>query len=41
MDALIGKFNTLEVIKEVEFGIYLDGGNLGEILLPTRFAFLC
>jgi predicted RNA-binding protein (virulence factor B family) len=37
MDALIGKFNTLEVIKEVEFGIYLDGGNLGEILLPTRF----
>ena len=37
MDALIGKFNTLEVIKEVEFGIYLDGGSLGEILLPTRF----
>ena len=37
MDALIGKFNTLEVIKEVEFGIYLDGGTLGEILLPTRF----
>lgn len=35
--AEIGKLNQLEVVKEVDFGIYLDGGNLGEILMPKRF----
>ena len=35
--AEIGKFNTLAVVKQVEFGIYLDGGELGEILLPRRY----
>lgn len=35
--AEIGKLNTLEVLKEVDFGIYLDGGNLGEILMPKRY----
>ena len=36
--AEIGKYNTLRVIKEVDFGIYLDGGSEhGEILLPKRY----
>lgn len=33
----IGKLNQLQVIKEVDFGVYLDGDNLGEILLPARY----
>lgn len=33
----IGKMNTMKVVKEVDFGLYLDGGDLGEILLPTRY----
>ncbi|MFL0797533.1 MAG: GntR family transcriptional regulator [Cellvibrionaceae bacterium] len=35
--AEIGKFNTLTVIKETDFGVYLDGGVQGEILLPLRY----
>ncbi len=35
--AQIGKLNHLEVLKEVDFGIYLDGGELGEILMPKRY----
>ncbi len=34
---MIGKYNTLRVVKEVDFGLYLDGGELGEILLPLRY----
>ena len=34
---MIGQRNILKVIKEVDFGLYLDGGKLGEILLPTRY----
>lgn len=34
---MIGHMNTLTVIKEVDFGVYLDGGKLGEILLPIRY----
>ncbi|MBS2212081.1 GntR family transcriptional regulator [Carboxylicivirga mesophila] len=34
---MIGKYNTLRVIKTVDFGVYLDGGELGEILLPIRY----
>lgn len=37
MSIELGKFNTLEVVKEVDFGMYLDGGDQGEILLPTRY----
>lgn len=37
MSINLGKFNTLEVVKEVDFGMYLDGGEYGEILLPTRY----
>lgn len=34
----LGKVNTLKVVKEVDFGLYLDGGETaGEILLPTRY----
>jgi len=35
--AEIGKFNRLRVKKRVPFGAYLDGGELGEILLPKRY----
>lgn len=37
MSIELGKYNTLEVVKEVAFGIYLDGGEEGEILLPSRY----
>lgn len=35
--AEIGKINHMYVVKEVDFGIYLDGGDLGEILMPKRY----
>lgn len=34
--AAIGKFNTLEVVKRKDFGVYLDAGDLGEVLLPKK-----
>ena len=34
----VGKFNTLTVTKDVPFGFYLDGGDSGQILLPTQSA---
>ena len=37
MNIELGKYNQLEVVKTVEFGIYLDGGDAGEILLPNRY----
>lgn len=33
----IGNFNTLKVLKLVDFGAYLDGGNNIEILLPSKY----
>ena len=33
----LGKYNRLEVVKEVDFGVYLNGDEDGEILLPTRY----
>lgn len=33
----VGQFNRLMVVKEVPFGVYLDGGELGEILLPNKY----
>ncbi len=33
----LGDYNTLEIVKEVDFGLYLDGGSEGEILLPRRY----
>ena len=32
-----GKLNKLKVVKKVDFGIYLDGEEAGEILLPLRY----
>lgn len=33
----LGDYNTLKVIKRVDFGLYLDGGDEGEVLLPSRY----
>lgn len=33
----LGAFNRLTIVKEVDFGLYLDGGDEGEILLPRRY----
>ena len=33
----IGKYNTLKIIKDLDFGVYLDGGDGMEILLPARY----
>lgn len=35
--ALIGRMNCLQVVKHTDFGLYLDGGPDGEILLPKRY----
>ena len=35
--ALIGRFNSLQVVKHTDFGLYLDGGAGEEILLPKRY----
>ncbi|MFA9421551.1 MAG: S1 RNA-binding domain-containing protein [Gammaproteobacteria bacterium] len=34
----IGQYNQLDVIKKVDFGLYLDGGAYGDILLPKKYA---
>ena len=33
----IGKYNNLTVVKIVDFGVYLDGGERGEILMPNEY----
>jgi uncharacterized protein len=33
----IGRLNNLRVVKEVDFGVYLDGEDFGEILLPKKY----
>lgn len=33
----IGKINTLQVVKSLDHGIYLDGEELSEILMPSRY----
>ena len=33
----IGKYNTLKIIKDLDFGVYLNGGDGMEILLPARY----
>ena len=33
----IGKRNRLTLIKKVDFGMFLDGGKYGNILLPKRY----
>ncbi len=34
----LGGRYSLEVVKQVDFGFFLDGQNLGEVLLPNRYA---
>ena len=33
----LGEYNRLTIVKAVDFGLYLDGGDEGEILLPSRY----
>ncbi len=33
----LGAISRLSVVKQVDFGVYLDGKSLGEILLPKRY----
>ncbi|MBC8207453.1 MAG: GntR family transcriptional regulator [Kiritimatiellales bacterium] len=35
--ASIGKLNWLPVLRSTDFGLLLDGGDLGEILMPNRY----
>lgn len=35
--AEIGKTNHLPILRKVEIGLYLDGDDLGDILLPARY----
>jgi predicted RNA-binding protein (virulence factor B family) len=35
--AIIGRRNTLPIVRAAAPGLYLDGGELGEILLPGRY----
>ncbi|MFW5706454.1 MAG: S1 RNA-binding domain-containing protein [Bacteroidota bacterium] len=37
MEIKIGQYNTLKVVKSLDFGVYLDGGELGEILMPAKW----
>lgn len=33
----IGKYNTLKIIRKVDFGVYLDDCNGGDILMPQKY----
>ncbi|HTF82148.1 MAG TPA: S1-like domain-containing RNA-binding protein [Cytophagales bacterium] len=33
----IGKYNTLHIIRKVDFGVYLSDGNEGEVLMPQKY----
>lgn len=33
----LGKRNSLTVLREVDFGLYLDAGEIGDVLLPRRY----
>ena len=33
----LGDYNILKVVRRVDFGLYLDGGPEGDILLPSRY----
>ncbi len=35
--AQIGRVNKLKIVRFVDFGLYLDGGSLGDILMPKRY----
>lgn len=33
----LGDYNLMKVVKKVDFGMYLNGGDEGEVLLPQRY----
>ena len=33
----LGRYNKLRVVKRVDIGVFLDGGDFGEILLPKKY----
>lgn len=33
----LGDYNRMTVVRTVDFGVYLDGGEEGEVLLPARY----
>jgi len=35
--AILGKSNQLEIIRATDYGVLLEGGHLGHILLPNKF----
>lgn len=35
--AELGQTASLKVVKEMKFGVYLDAGNMGRVLLPKRY----
>lgn len=37
MHIILGEYNNLEIVKRVSFGLYLDGDEDGEILLPAKY----
>ncbi len=37
MAVSIGNWNELEMLKSTDFGIYLDGEELGEVLMPLKY----
>ena len=36
--ALVGRYNTLGILRETSSGYFLDGEDLGDILLPGKNA---
>jgi len=38
MDIRLGKLNELEILRRVDQGYYLDAGEIGDVLLPTKEA---
>ena len=33
----LGRYNTLPILRRTDFGVFLDGGELGDILLPRKY----
>ena len=33
----LGQYNKLKIARKVDFGVYLDGGDGTEVLLPARY----
>lgn len=34
---MLGKYNKLKIVEHVDFGVYLDAGSMGKILMPKRY----